>query len=260
MESWEAEKKIRASRILIKFPEILKDIESGKLNLTLIELARGCAAREKLSDTELKKVLEAINGMSCRGAAREIASLYPQSFVTPFDRITPITAELSEVRFVTHNGLLDLLEEIKGLLAHSHQKLNMQDLIHILAAEFRERHHPAEKAKRAQAREAKKVQAQEAEPSAQRGVEKQAMQSRTPNMALVHQLTMQTEYKCSYIDETTQKSCGATFGLEIDHVKPWSHGGKTELNNLRYLCRAHHQRVSFLKFGEPKKFTCRKRE
>ncbi len=31
--------------------------------------------------------------------------------------------------------------------------------------------------------------------------------------------------------------CGATDRLTFDHIRPWSHGGKTELANLRVLCR-----------------------
>ncbi len=34
--------------------------------------------------------------------------------------------------------------------------------------------------------------------------------------------------------------CGATQGLEIDHVVPFSEGGPTELDNLALLCHHHH--------------------
>ena len=35
--------------------------------------------------------------------------------------------------------------------------------------------------------------------------------------------------------------CGATQGLEIDHVVPFAEGGPTELDNLALLCYYHHQ-------------------
>ncbi len=35
--------------------------------------------------------------------------------------------------------------------------------------------------------------------------------------------------------------CTVTFGLEIDHVVPWAHGGPTALANLATLCHFHHQ-------------------
>jgi hypothetical protein len=34
--------------------------------------------------------------------------------------------------------------------------------------------------------------------------------------------------------------CGATTGLEIDHILPFGEDGPTELNNLALLCHHHH--------------------
>lgn len=34
--------------------------------------------------------------------------------------------------------------------------------------------------------------------------------------------------------------CGATFGLEIDHVGPWVSTRRTVLADLAWLCPAHH--------------------
>lgn len=95
MEEANAERKIRAARMLKRFPDLKAKLESGKLNLTLMEIAQGCAHREKLSDPELSEILEAIAGMSCRAATREIASRFPDSVVIPNDRIRPLSAELS---------------------------------------------------------------------------------------------------------------------------------------------------------------------
>jgi hypothetical protein len=47
-EEWAADRRIRIARLLGRFPEIMGLIESGRLNLTLIELALGCSHREKL--------------------------------------------------------------------------------------------------------------------------------------------------------------------------------------------------------------------
>jgi hypothetical protein len=35
--------------------------------------------------------------------------------------------------------------------------------------------------------------------------------------------------------------CGVGYSLEIDHVHPLEHGGRTELDNLALLCRHHHR-------------------
>lgn len=259
LEEWNAERRIRAARMLIRFPELKEGLESGKLNLTLMELAQGCAHREKLSDSELWELMEAISGMSSREAMREIASLYPQSTTLPSDRIRPITDELSEVRFIATQNLIEKLEEIRGMLAHSHPQLTLGELIDMLATEYRERHHPEEKAKRAQDRMAKKKQTEEVEsPTAPRAIEKTTR--RTPSRPMIHRLVLQNGYSCSYLDPVTGKRCTSRYGLQIDHVRAWSIGGKTEITNLRFLCRNHHARVSFLQFGEGSKYLQPKRE
>ncbi len=33
------------------------------------------------------------------------------------------------------------------------------------------------------------------------------------------------------------RECSATIDLTFDHITPWSHGGKTDQENLRVLCR-----------------------
>src|SRR4051812_23346911 len=42
------DRRIRAARCLKRFPDLKGMLESGKFNLTLLELAQGCARREKL--------------------------------------------------------------------------------------------------------------------------------------------------------------------------------------------------------------------
>jgi hypothetical protein len=266
-EEWSAERKIRAARLFNRFPDLKLKMESGKLNFTLLELAQGCAHREKLSDSELWEILEAISGMSCRSAKREIASRYPASLDLPIDRVIPLTSEFSEVRFVASQELLSKLEEIRGLLAHSHPQLKMGELIDILATEYRERHHPEEKARRAEERETKKKEKKE-EKEEGKGDKNQSeivesptvprlknqFEKRTPSQAIVYKLTRTEGYCCSYVDPVTQRKCLSKRGLEIDHIQAWSDGGETALANLRYLCKNHHARVSFLKFGESSKY------
>lgn len=174
--------------------------------------------------------------MNCKKARREVASMYPRSVETPVDQVRPITEELSEVRFVAPQELLDKLEEIRGLLAHSHPGASLAELIDVLATEYRAKHHPEEKAKRAVEKNAREIQS----PSTRR----------FPAQPLVHALVLRDGYRCSYRDEKTGKSCNSVHGLQIDHIQSWSSGGKTELKNLRYLCAGHHRRVSFLEFGD----------
>ncbi len=237
LEEGAAERKIRAARMLIKYPVILPGLRVGKLNLSLLELVMGCAHRETLGGAEISELLIAVSGLTANAARRKIASLYPRGLDDiPRDRVKPLTEDLSEVSFVASQELLDQLDEIKGLLAHSHPGIKMSGVIKILADEYRERHHPEAKAQRS----TKPVDS----PTST------WVSGRVPSQSMIRALIRRDGYKCSYVDPKSGKNCDSKFALQIDHRIPWASGGKTELSNLRFLCRGHHSRISFLQFGE----------
>ena len=57
MDEHTAEKKIRIARLILRIPSLIEELEKGALNVSLLELALGCAYREKLSDEELEEAL-----------------------------------------------------------------------------------------------------------------------------------------------------------------------------------------------------------
>jgi hypothetical protein len=132
-------------------PALRPLLETGKLNLSLLELGLGCAHREQLSIEETLDLMHSISGQTCTQAKREKKESTTESVEAPT-----------------------------------------------------------------------------------------ATRARAP--------------RCAYVDPITQKPCHSTRGLEIDHRQSWYRGGKTELSNLRLLCRGHHARISFLEFGESAKF------
>jgi hypothetical protein len=268
VEDWRAERLIRASNLLKRFPELKGKLESGKLNLTLQELGAGCGHREGLSGPELMDLYEAISGMSCKAAKRKIASRFPLTAELPHDRVRPLTSELSEVSFVIHQDTLDKLDEVRFIIAHSHPGIKMGELVDLLATSYLERFHREEKAKRAQERKEKRESHQQAHPvpepkkaespAAPRVSEshfealgeKEKAEKRKPSQALVHELIRTQGYQCSHLDKTTGKQCSSRYALEIHHTQPWSTGGKTQLDSCVFLCFFHHKRASFLEFGE----------
>jgi 5-methylcytosine-specific restriction endonuclease McrA len=46
--------------------------------------------------------------------------------------------------------------------------------------------------------------------------------------------------------------CGSIYALEIDHIMPYAKGGKTELDNLRLLCKNCNLRAGIKEFGKEK--------
>ncbi len=49
--------------------------------------------------------------------------------------------------------------------------------------------------------------------------------------------------KCQFIYKDGSKCC-SSWGLELDHIKAVSLGGKSKFDNLRVTCRAHNQHLA----------------
>jgi hypothetical protein len=258
-----AERRVRAARLLVRFPALEEPFRFGKLNLSLLDLGQACAHREKLADPELLELLLGISGMTTRTATREIACRYPLTANLPRDRIRPLNEELSELRCVVKNSVVDTLEEIRGLLAHANPRLSLGEMIEILANEYRERHHPEAKAERAAEREEKKINKAEIPPAQKppsENVPTKWTESRYFSQAVLYALIRRDGYRCSYVDPKTGERCRSSHKLEADHIIAWADGGKSELDNSRLLCSGHHKRVSFLRFGEATQYFRAKRE
>jgi 5-methylcytosine-specific restriction endonuclease McrA len=258
-----AERRVRAVRLMLRFPALEELLRFGKLNLTLLDLAQVCANREELTEAELWELLLGIAGMTTRRAKREIACRYPLIANLPHDCIRPLNEELSELRCVVKNSVVDTLEEIRGLLAHANPRISLGEMIETLANEYRARHHPEAKAERAAEREEKKSKKVETPPAQEppaESVPPKWTESRYFSQAVLYALIRRDGYRCSYVDPKTGQRCLSSHKLEADHIIAWADGGKSELSNARLLCIGHHRRVSFLRFGEASRYFRTKRE
>jgi 5-methylcytosine-specific restriction endonuclease McrA len=57
---------------------------------------------------------------------------------------------------------------------------------------------------------------------------------------------------CTYVGPKSQRKCGSRFGIQIDHLIPYAHGGTHDPENLRLLCRAHNLHSAIQIFGATK--------
>jgi hypothetical protein len=59
--------------------------------------------------------------------------------------------------------------------------------------------------------------------------------NRSPNWRLRFKVLQRDQFQCVGCGASPSKTAGVE--LHVDHIKPWSKGGETELNNLQTLCK-----------------------
>ncbi len=58
------------------------------------------------------------------------------------------------------------------------------------------------------------------------------------------QIHARSKGQCENVSPITKTRCPSRAHLQVDHISPLAHGGKTELNNLRHLCQTHNLRAA----------------
>jgi hypothetical protein len=202
-----ASRRIAAMRLLRDIPELEEKIESGDLTLTHLGKAAIAFRKEQVTDLGFKKeVLACIENTStktCEKALAEIVS--PQSFKTP-------RGHDYEDLPLSHEAVRRL-ETLRGLLAH--HKLSTDELvikIFDLAID---------------------------------GVRRKKFKTSStlaPIESAGRYVPAGLRKAVFERDQCCQK-CGSDYALELDHVVALSLGGKTNLENLRLLCRNCNQRA-----------------
>lgn len=166
----------------------------------------------------------------CREAERVILKTSAQT-IKP-DQVKAISSEHSVVQFTATHELLDKIEHLKGLLAHSHPKLSFAELMSKLCDLGLEKFDPGRAPKRKSA------------PAPARVKQLKHDQRLAISRRVKREVFKRCESKCS--------KCESRYALQIEHILPVSWGGADELSNLTLLCRKCNQRTAIEKLGQTK--------
>ncbi len=202
-----ASRRLDAMKLIKEIPEIEKKIETGDLTLSNIGKAATVFKKENITDIELKKeVLQTIENTSARTCDKTLSEI-----------IIPSKMELSPPP-VTYQLMISdenykKLEVIRNLLAHHKLTRNeLIDKVFTLAIN--------------KLTEVKFKTSSKLPPAS----------SDTRYIpAGLKKAVFERDKKC--------KKCGSTYALEVNHIKPFALGGKTELKNLNLLCFNCNQRA-----------------
>ena len=196
-----AMRRINAMRLIRSEPKIEKKIESGELSLTVAATAQNFIRKTKM---DVNQVLDKIEGKSTREAERALFELAPQEM--PKERSRAVSQDHTELRLLIPKELMAKLDHLMALTSHSNHEMSYLKLLERLVEQALKKPSPTP---------APNVKSD----------------TRYVPRALARQVWHRAGHKC--------EKCSSTYQLQIDHIQPVALGGKTELGNLRLLCRAH---------------------
>lgn len=217
-------RRIDAMRLLKELPALENKIQDGALTLSAVARAQSFFKKEPMPSPSKIALMKKLENKSTREIEKELLSLTTAPEVHLQEKIKPVTAQLSEVKFYADDELLKDFERLKGLLAHSHPGMTTAELISYLAKLGLKKLDPAQ-------HETKQPQAQ-ITPAPDES-------ARYIPRPLVRKIWKRDQSQCTWVDPKIGRKCGATYRLQIDHQRPYALGGKTTLSNLRLLCSQH---------------------
>jgi hypothetical protein len=223
-----AYRRISAMRLLKSLPEIEQSLKSGELELgnasraqSLFrqeDLRRRDQGQEKMNREEKKNIVTELFGKSSRDAERLLAEKLPDVTAVAEEKIKPAKNGQTVIQFIASPELMEKLEQLKGLLAHTNFDGRMDVLIEKLADVTLQKLNPVPKSPAPGFSETRYIPTK-----------------------IKAQVRRRDGNRCTYQDPKTRHRCASTHALQFDHIKPFSQGGPSTLENLRLLCGAHNR-------------------
>jgi hypothetical protein len=198
----QATRRVAAARLLKISPEIQEPILSGEINLTQLGMIRS-----HLQDTEFESKDEK------KKVIKELVDEVKGKSTRETDKILRDKngAKPQKVNLRLEQETMDKLNEVKALKAHAVK--DMDELIQLMSKEVTKQWTPS----------------------------------------FVKRKTKETSGNTRYVpanvkaevwkrDKGLCRNCGSNYGLQFDHIHPYSLGGKTTASNLQLLCWNCNQR------------------
>lgn len=245
-----AVRRIESARLLREVPEFSEKIEEGSLNLSqlskvqqAIRIVQKTKAR-KVHVEEKRELLRKIENTSqdqtelILSQELSLPICYEEREKIHRDESVTLTIPFSKDQMA-------LLEQVKDLLSHSVEGGKWADIIAYLArkeiqkkTKIKRQSKPAIQTKPAAIIEVlngadKDTNLSSTKPS--------IAATRKPIAISLRKGIFTRDKCCQYRDPATNKICGATRFLEIDHVQPIWAGGTNKIENLRVLCSQHNK-------------------
>jgi hypothetical protein len=238
----------RKSKEVPKLQEMIRKQE--------ITISNARAIAPVLNSENQNKWLSTAATSSKRELEKEIAKEFPQAQVREQARY--VSDQRIELKLGISEELHEKLKRVQDLVStQSGKAASLEETLEAAVALFIEKKDPVEKAHRAQARmeKSKSPVPEQAHERSSASFNSNSSFSLSPNpnpnprphksprfipASLVHAVRRRDHGQCTYRSSQGVR-CSQRRWLEIHHVQPLAQGGQNKLENLRLICRGHHQ-------------------
>jgi hypothetical protein len=226
-----AARRIQTMRLLRDIPEYENKLHDGSTNESNLSAAQTFFNREKkkkgksYSKEQKLEVLKEMEGKSTREAQQALAAISPES--ARRDHTKPINAEETEIRFTANKALMEKLEKIRNLLGHKLSDQQFASLFEELADIALKKLEPEKDVSPALAK---------------------VSETRYIPAKVKRAVWHRDKAQCTHVD-SKNKRCTSKHALQYEHIIPFAKGGKTSVENLKLLCRAHNQIAAIQAYG-----------
>jgi 5-methylcytosine-specific restriction endonuclease McrA len=244
-----AGRRVSAMKLLAQIPEMDESLRIGKVSLSTLNSAHRFFQRnpKPVSRKEKLEIVRGLEGKSRRECDRIFATLAPEP--APAERERAISAELTEIRFVADEALMEKLEKIKNLDAHTNPNPSYLELFHRLADLVLKKLDPEKRRKDGNRTDARSQAPESVTPPAEQKTDSPTFpRSRYIPARLKRDVWVRDGGRCVYRG-SDGRICGSRYGLQYDHRIPFSMGGEATFENLRLLCQTHNQQAAIDSLG-----------
>ena len=250
--------RVNAMRLIVKVPEVKKELEAGNLSLSTIAKLASHVRREKCAPTDTLGLLQEVSGKSAREVDRVLAAESPAP-ARP-DQIRVITPETTRIIIDVDHDFLALMKRVQELGGHPGS--STQEIFKTALSDFVKRREvkttKSIPKNNAPFRGTSEVKSENDSLWNFEGTKKTKMvhasnpRSRYTPKSVKNRIRSRSGDQCEFIDPKTQRRCECKIKLEFDHIQAFAQNGENTFENLRHYCSAHNRLAAIRTYGDEK--------
>ncbi len=204
-----------------------------------------------ISKDQKRDLIKQVQGKSTKETEKLLSSTFPE-VCNEKEKVRDINNNKVEIKVILDKNCQQKLEALKKLLSHKNPNMSYGELFSLLAELGLNKYDPKRKINKQNKSDKvsvstkskkvidKKLPVQKHNQKLYNN-QKYLKTTRYIPSVVRHHIWMRDQGQCTYVCPKTKRKCSSNHLLQIDHIKPFSSGGKSEPDNLRLLCANHNQ-------------------